>query len=148
MTPDAFLDSFTDSIYCDLDVRPKTAKALIKLSERIPGNIVTDLPRIVVFAPNPDDYGSCIPLMPSDSTSDDAFIYLAPSLEGQSQSEVDFTVAHEFAHAALRHHEPENLMSFSIDEAKKGYLNWDSEVAADQLVAEWGYEIPERRNRE
>jgi hypothetical protein len=48
MTPDAFLDSFTDSIYCDLDVRPKTAKALIKLSERIPDNIVNDLPRIVV----------------------------------------------------------------------------------------------------
>jgi hypothetical protein len=147
MTPDAFLDSFIDSIYCDLDVRPRTAKALIKLSERIPDNIFNDLPRIVVFAPNPDDYGSCIPLMPSNSSGEDAFIYLAPSLERQSQSDVDFTVAHEFAHAALRHHEPESLMTFSIDEAKKGYLNWNSEVAADQLVAEWGYQIPKRRER-
>ena len=147
MTPDAFLDSFIDCTYCDLDVRPKTAKALIKLAERIPDNIVTDLPRIVVFAPNPDDYGSCIPLMPSNSSGEDAFIYLAPSLERQSQTEVDFTVAHEFAHAALRHHEPENLMTFSIDEAKKGYLEWNSEVASDQLVAEWGYKIPKRRNR-
>lgn len=147
MTPDAFLDSFIDCTYCDLDVRPKTAKALIKLAERIPDNIVTDLPRIAVFAPNPDDYGSCIPLMPSNSSGEDAFIYLAPSLERQSQTEVDFTLAHEFAHAALRHHEPENLMTFSIDDAKKGYLEWNAEVAADQLVAEWGYKIPKRRIR-
>ena len=147
MTPDAFLDSYTDSIYCDLDARPKTAKALIKLSERIPDNVVNDLPRIVVFAPNPDDYGSCIPLMPSKSSGDDAFIYFAPSLERQSQTEVDFTVAHEFAHAALRHHEPKNLMTLSMEEAKKGYLEWESEIAADQLVAEWGYKIPKRRKR-
>jgi hypothetical protein len=147
MTPDAFIDAFIDSTYCDLDTRPRTAKALIKLAERIPDDIANDLPRIVVFAPNPDDYGSCIPLMPSNSSGEDAFIYLAPSLERQSQSDVDFTVAHEFAHAALRHHEPENLMTFSIDEAKKGYLEWNSEVAADQLVAEWGYEIPKRRER-
>jgi hypothetical protein len=74
----------------------------------------------------------------------DAFIYLAPSLERQSQIEVDFTVGHEFAHPALRHHEAKNLMSLSIEEAKKG---WGSEVAANRLVAEWGYKIPERRNR-
>jgi len=147
MTPDAFLDTFTDSIYCELRVRPKTAKALIKLSERIPDDVLNGLPRIVVFAPNPHDYGLCIPLMAGDQNGADAFIYLAPSLERQSQSDVDFTVAHEFAHAALRHHEPDNLMTFSIDEAKKGYLNWDSEVAADQLVAEWGYKIPKRRQR-
>ena len=72
---------------------------------------------------------------------------MAPSLERHSQPEVDFTVAHEFAHTVLRHHEPEKLMTFSMDEAKKGYLNWDSEVAADQLVAEWGYKIPKRRQR-
>jgi len=110
MTPDAFLDSFTDSTYCDLHVRPKTAKALIKLAERIPDGIANDLPRIVVFAPNPDDYGLCIPLMAGDPSGADAFIYLAPSLEHQSQDDVDFTVAHEFAHATLRHHEPERLM--------------------------------------
>ena len=147
ITVDAFLDTFTDSIYCDLQTRPKTAKALIRLSERIPDDVVNSLPRIVVFAPNPNDYGLCIPLIAGDPNGADAFIYLAPSLERQSQSDVDFTVAHEFAHAALRHHEPENLMTFSIDEAKKGYLSWNSEVAADQLVAEWGYQIPKRRER-
>jgi hypothetical protein len=147
MTPGAFLDTFTDSIYCDLQARPKTAKALIRLAKRIPDSVVNDLPRIVVFAPNPDDYGLCIPLMAGGPNGADAFIYLAPSLERQSQSDVDFTVAHEFAHAALRHHEPESLMTFSIDEAKKGYLNLNSEVAADELVAAWGYEIPKRRHR-
>lgn len=147
ITPDAFLDTFTDSVYCDLQVRPKTAKALIRLSERIPENVLNGLPRIVVFAPNPHDYGLCIPLMAGDPEGADAFIYLAPSLERQSQDDVDFTVAHEFAHAALRHHEPEKLMTFSADEAKKGYLERNSEVGADQLVAEWGYTIPERRKR-
>jgi hypothetical protein len=147
MTLDAFLDTFTDSIYCDLQARPKIAKALIRLSERIPDDVVNCWPRIVVFAPNPQDYGLCIPLMAGAPEGADAFIYFAPSLERQSQSDVDFTVAHEFAHASLRHHEPESLMTFSMDEARKGYLNWDSEVAADQLVAKWGYEIPKRRNR-
>lgn len=145
MTPDAFLDSFTDSIYCDLQARPRTAKALIRLAERIPDSVVNDLPRIVVFAPNPRDYGLCIPQMAGVPNGADAFIYLAPLLERQQQSDVDFTVAHEFAHAALRHHEPESLMTFSIDEAKKGYLNWNSEIAADQLVTQWGYKIPKRR---
>jgi hypothetical protein len=51
MTPDAFLETFTEPIYCDLQARPKTAKALIRLSERIPDNVVNDLPRIIVFAP-------------------------------------------------------------------------------------------------
>src|SRR5579872_7408971 len=118
MTPDAFLDTFTDSVYCDFQSRPKTAKALIRLSERIPDGVVDGLPRIVVFAPNPHDHGLCIPLMNGDPNGADAFIYLAPSLERQSQTDVDFTVAHEFAHAALRHHEPKNLMTFSMDEAK------------------------------
>jgi len=147
MTPDAFLDAFIDSTYCDLDARPKTAKALSRLAERIPDDVVNNLPRIVVFAPNPHDYGLCIPLMACAPNDTDAFIYLAPSLERQSQDDVDFTVAHEFAHAALRHHEPKNLMTLSIEEAKKGYLNWDTEVAADQLVAEWEYKIPKRRKR-
>src|ERR1700756_2681170 len=106
MTPEAFLDTFTDSIYCDLQARPKTAKALIRLSERLPDEVANGLPRIVVFAPNPHDYGLCIPLMTGSPNGVDALIYLAPSLERQSQTEVDFTVAHEFAHASLRHHEP------------------------------------------
>jgi predicted metal-dependent peptidase len=147
ITSDALLDTFIDSKYCDLQARPKIAKALIRLSQRIPEDVFNGLSRIVVFAPNPHDYGLCIPLMQSNSSGDDAFIYFAPSLERHSQDDVDFTVAHEFAHAALQHHKPENLMTFSMDEAKKGYLDWNSEVAADQLVADWGYKIPKRRKR-
>jgi hypothetical protein len=105
------------------------------------------LPRVVVFAPDPRHYGLCITLMEGDPKGADAFIYLAPSLERLPQSDVDFTVAHEFAHAELRHHEPESENTFSIEEAEKGYLNWDSEIAADDLVAAWGYKIPKRRKR-
>jgi transposase len=73
-------------------------------------------------------------------------VYLRWNASGRAVS--IFTVAHEFAHAALRHHEPENLMTLSMEEAKKGYLEWNSEVAADELAAEWGYKIPKRRKRE
>ena len=74
------------------------------------------------------------------------FIYLAPALERQSQEQVDFTVAHEFAHALLRHHLPGND-SLSKEELKAGYLNWKSEVAADKLVLKWGFTLPKYRKK-
>jgi hypothetical protein len=58
--------------------------------------VVNGLPWIVVFAPNPLDNGLCIPLMAGVPNGADAFIYFAPSLERQSQTDVDFTVAHAF----------------------------------------------------
>jgi Zn-dependent protease with chaperone function len=146
MTPDAFFDCFTDSSYFDRDARPKSVKALLTLCERLPDEIINEWPRIVVFAPDPNDRASCVGLMPSEPDSGDTFIYLAPLLEELEQAEVDFTVAHEFAHAALRHHLPEN-MGLSIEEAQKGYLNWDSEIAADKLAQGWGFTIPESRKR-
>jgi hypothetical protein len=146
MTTDAFFDSFTDSSYFDRDARPKAVKALMRLAERIPDERINEWPRIVVFAPNPNDYGSCIRLMPSESDADDAFIYLAPSLELMPQEEADFYVAHEFAHAALKHHW-EDDMHLSDEEVKGGYLNWNSEIAADRLAQEWGFTIPESRKR-
>lgn len=144
MTADDFSYRFIDPRWFDSAVRPKTMKACLALCERIPDDVVNELPRIVLFAPNPDDYGCCIPLMPNGSDSDAAFIYLAPSLESQPQAEVNFTVAHEFAHASVRHHLPE-AMILSDEEAKKGYSELKPEVAADKLVAKWGFKIPKRR---
>jgi len=146
MTPDTFFDLFVDSVFCDVRTRPKTTKALMTLCQRVPDETINEWPRIVVFAPDPSLYGSCVGLKPSDLESDDAFIYLSPSLERHSQAEVDFSVAHEFAHAALRHHLAEN-MTLSTEEVKKGYLGWNSEVAADKLVEDWGFTIPKRRKR-
>jgi hypothetical protein len=53
-------------------------------------------------------------------------------------------VAHEFAHALLRHHLPGND-SLSKKELKAGYLNWTSEKAADKLALEWGFILPAYR---
>ena len=147
MTREVFVDKFIDPTWFDPAVRPKTTKACLALCERIPDNIVNKLPQIVLFTPSPDEYGRCIPLMPNDSDSDAAFIYLAPSLERQPQAEVNFTVAHEFAHALVRHHLPKNMI-LSAEEAEKSYLEVNSEVAADELVAKWGFKVPRRRGRE
>ena len=86
----------------------------------------------------------CTVLMPSAPSGEGAFIYLAPSLERESQAQVDFTVAHEFAHALLRHHLPGND-SLSKKELKAGYLNWNSEKAADKLAKQWGFTLPAYR---
>ena len=147
MAPDTFLDKFTDPTWFDPAVRPKTMKACLALCERILDKIVNELPRIVLFAPDAGEYGRCIPLMPNDFDSDAAFIYLAPSLESRPQVEVNFTVAHEFAHALVRHHLPQNMI-LSPEEAKRGYLESNSEIAADKLVAEWGFRVPKRRSRD
>jgi hypothetical protein len=59
-------------------------------------------------------------------------IYLSPTLEQESQEEVDFTVAHEFAQAYLGHNQtvanPESI-----------------EDDADALVVSWGFVVPQRR---
>src|SRR5213079_2434639 len=47
-------------------------------------------------------------LKPHVSRGQGIMIYLSPKLEQQSQNEVDFVVAHEFAHAALGHYEADH----------------------------------------
>ena len=64
-----------------------------------------------------------------------------------AMAEGNFTVAHEFAHALVRHHLPQNMI-LSPEEAKRGYLESNSEIAADKLVAEWGFRVPKRRSRD
>jgi len=82
--------------------------------------------------------------MPSAPPGEDAFIYLAPSLERQSQAQVDFTVAHEFAHALLRHHLP-GKDGLTTKELRAGYLNWNPEEAVNKLALEWGFTLPAYR---
>ena len=69
-------------------------------------------------------------------------IYFSPSLEDEPQEKVDFTVAHEFAHVYLRHHEEDESMITWIP-----YLEQPTEVEADDLVKQWGYSVPEDRLR-
>jgi hypothetical protein len=58
--------------------------------------------------------------MPSAPSGEDAFIYLGPSLERESQAQVDFTVAHEFAHAPAA--APHAGKRFSVEEGIEGRL--------------------------
>jgi hypothetical protein len=73
-------------------------------------------------------------------------IYFAPALEKKSQPQNHFTVAHEFARAALNHGTWEWLMqNRDSTEHLEEYLDRDDEIAADNLVKQWGYPVPAYR---
>src|SRR5450759_3565215 len=96
-----FRYQYIETGWFDYD-RSKTIEAMRKLSERIPDDVLNDLPPLTVFAPSTALLGHVTPF----GTGDRLFLYLAPKLEGKSQHEVDFTVAHEFAHIVLGHYKP------------------------------------------
>jgi hypothetical protein len=99
--------------------RPKTLRALRTLCERVPDEVLRDMPPgCNILAPSPWMRGlACV--------MTGGLIYLAPRLEDESQEQVDFTVAHEFAHLYLRHHEQPT--------------NANMEDEANALVKQWGY---------
>ena len=133
----------TWTVNFDDDERPKLITALETLSTRIPAHI--RLPRIVIFAAAPWKRGQAMPLISSHSDEgDDCLIYFSPTLEDQSQEDVDFTVAHEVAHVTLRHHVN---MVLREGESGKSYLEQRAEVEADRLVVAWGYSVPAYRRR-
>ena len=137
------VDQVVDARWTDLNDRPKLETAMKFLCERMPENVFDNLPRIVVFAPTPwtsswKEHGKVMPI-PSNAVG--AMIYFSPYLEEQPQEYSDFTVAHEFAHAFLRHYE--SMMS----PEPLNYLDGPNEIAADQLVQQWGYVLPDYRSR-
>jgi hypothetical protein len=87
-----FRYQYIETGWFDYD-RCKTIEAMWKLSQRIPHDVLNDLPPLTVFAPSSALLGHVVPV----GTGNCVFLYLAPKLEGKSQREVDFTVAHEFA---------------------------------------------------
>jgi hypothetical protein len=99
-----FRYQFIETGWFDYD-RDKTIEAMRKLAERIPEDVVDNLPPLTVFAPSTVLLGRVFPMLAS-VTPGSVFLYLGPRLETLSQKEVDFTVAHEFAHVALRHYKP------------------------------------------
>jgi len=61
-------------------------------------------------------------------------VYLSPELELESQEQVNFTVAHEFAHVVLKH----SSLCWNPEQGKR------DEQTADDLAKEWGFERPEQ----
>jgi hypothetical protein len=131
-----------DPIWFDDPDRPKTKQALVHLVERVPSDIVEDFD-VLVFAPAPGKYGQLYPNPnPPKNPQDEGvthfeaepkrIIYLAPILESLDQAEVDFVVAHEFAHHRLGHHNYTDNTPAIEDEA-------------DALAESWGFIVPARR---
>lgn len=127
MAWDEFCYDFMDEIFFD-DAREKTALAMRHLFERVPSDVLNDLD-VRVFAPSQHIYGQVYP-----AAFNKPMIYLSPVLENQPQDEVDFTVAHEFAHAVLGH----------SDYLKTSFA---SEDEADFLAVSWGFTVPDRRKK-
>ena len=145
MTPDEFFDQYTDTQWFDFKGdRPKLVRACVTLCERVPDDVWDEMPHVLIFAPSPRELGSCtyIPRNPRLMRESDAFLYFAPKLERSKQAEVDFTVAHEFAHALCQHH---RNLSLTEKEVEEGYLKFNAEQEADKLAVKWGYTIPEYR---
>jgi predicted metal-dependent peptidase len=98
--------------------------------------VLENLPPMTLFAPSTIKFGEVKPFGLGGGNG--LFLYLSPQLEKKSQKEVDFTVAHEFAHIALGHYKPEHRQS------GKWHSHEDApdEHDADRLVESWGFRLP------
>ena len=136
-----FCDRFCSFPWTDLNERPKLARAVQKLCKRMPDNTYENLPHLTVHAPPPGIFGEVRP-----TPGHGLVIYFAPQLERESQKQNDFTVAHEFAHAALGHGTAEWFSQSHTGDIDNGDLcEFPCEYAADELAESWGYEIPKYR---
>ena len=142
-TWEEFVYEYIDTGWFYSEDRPKTTEAMKHLFERVPPSVWAETPLLSVFAPSPHKRGQLFPFKVSPAFG--ALIYLAPSLEYESQDQVDFTVAHEFAHALLGHHLPgNNDTSLSLEEGLKisAHEEAPSEVKADSVAKSWGFRLP------
>jgi hypothetical protein len=117
--------------------RHKTIEAMRKLSERLPEDVLDRLPPLVVFAPSAAKLGEVIPF----GLGDRLLLYLSHGLEGKLQSEVDFTVAHEFAHVSLGHQQP-GATTVPPDAVVRSHEDVPSEQDAERLAESWGFALP------
>jgi hypothetical protein len=135
----AFRYQYIETGWFDYD-RPKTIEAMRKICERVPDDVLDSLPPLTLFAPSSAPLGRVLPF----GSGDGPFVYLAPHLERKSQAEVDFTVAHEFAHVALSHYRAANTATT----VPLGVLSHDdapSEQEADSCAESWGFKKPKGR---
>lgn len=104
----------------------KRCQALELLYRTIP-DVLDQTPRTAIFAPDADAGG-----LYTDAPFAGVMVYLSPELELESQEQVNFTVAHEFAHLVLKH----SALCWNRKQSQ------DDEQAADGLAREWGFERP------
>ena len=104
----------------------KRCQALTLLYRTIP-DVLDKTPRTAIFAPDASG-------LYTDAPFAEVMVYLSPELELESQEQVNFTVAHEFAHVVLKH----SLLCWNPERSKR------NEQTTDRLAKEWGFERPKQ----
>ncbi len=121
-----FQQSLLSSIKRKWVTEGKRCQALELLYRTIP-DVLDQTPRTAIFAPDTDTGG-----LYTDAPFAEVMVYLSPALEHESQEQVNFTVAHEFAHVVLKH----SPLCWNPAQSKK------DEQTADDLAKAWGFERP------
>jgi hypothetical protein len=136
-----FRYQYIETGWFDYD-RSQTIEAMQKLAELIPDDVLESLPPLVVFAPSAAKLGEVKPF----GLGDRLLIYLSPRLEALAQEEVDFTVAHEFAHVALGHYKSV-VGTIPHDAVWEKHEDAPTERDTDHLIESWGVARPEASAR-
>ena len=142
---DAFVLRF--NVHCWDEGQVKTLIALKKAAAQIPDSVLSNLPPLRIFTPVRGDSGVTLMVGTTGQLFSPALpvtlLYLSPLLELYSQTEIEFTVAHEFAHVALG-------QLWSINSSREAgtfkdstYGDAPAELAADKLAESWGFPNPE-----
>lgn len=124
-----FNDSLLASVKRKWVTEGKRCQALELLYRTIP-DVLDKIPQTAIFAP--DASGLC-----TGAPFAELMVYLSPELEIESQEQVNFTVAHEFAHVALKH----SPLCWNLEQSKR------DEHATDALAKEWGFERPKQPHK-
>jgi hypothetical protein len=112
----------------------KRYKAVEHIYSRVDMEVLNSLPPIIIFTPSLDHSGRAMTM----DTVGKAVIYLSPTLEFNTQRDVDFVFAHEIAHVALGHHLPGNAQ-MALNTPEMEHSDRPAEKAADALAKSWGF---------
>lgn len=113
----------------------KRSKALASVYKKAK-EVLDTLPGLTIFSPSVDHAGQVM----RNPRSGTIFVYLSPTLEFNSQRDVNHVVAHELAHIVLGHHIATDKQT---KECESRYEERPTEIAANTLAAEWGF--PKRK---
>jgi hypothetical protein len=137
-----FRYQYIETGWFDYD-RHKTIEAMRMLAKVIPDDVLDNLPPLWVFAPTVAKLGEVHPFGPG---RDPVFVYLSPLLEKKSQREVNYVVAHEFAHVALGHYKP-GATVLPAGAVIERHEDAPTEQDTDRLAESWGFPRPKRAKR-
>jgi hypothetical protein len=114
----------------DRDRYPKVLKGLVNVIKRIPRKVCYKHGNVLVVAT--DCYGVSF----ACRGYKDIILLNLKDLELETQEEIEFTIAHEFAHGYLGHHTRKQDKEYDTD------IPWEDrpqEKAANDLAAKWGF---------